>query len=137
MKFLISSMLLTLVVGALLLAPRASHAGLDYGPLPQTAYCYRYSDGSGWCYGTFAGFRADSDPGTYAQVNTSTWGNGRYFSARFGGSYFSCAVNPYWGQDLKNQIEKLPMFKGQWFVQWDYNYYCNDISLSQQSYYQQ
>jgi hypothetical protein len=129
---------LTLVVGAaFLLLPAAGEAGLDFGPLPQTAYCYRYLDNSGGCGGTFAGFRADSDANTYAFVATSTWGNGRTFYANYRGAYYGCAVNPYWSADLKNQIEKLPMHKGYFWISFDSNGYCTDISLQQASYYQQ
>ena len=84
-----------------------------------------------------AGFRADPDSNTYAYVTTSTWGNGRYFYAHFNGTYFGCSVNPYWSDSLKNQIEKLPMFKGYFWISFDANGYCTDIVLQQQSYYQQ
>ena len=112
-------------------------AGLNFGPLPQTAYCYRYPDGSGGCGGTFTGFRLDPDANTYASVSTSTWGNNRYFYASYHGQYFGCAVSAYASADLKNQIEKLPMFSGSFWVSFDSNGYCNDIELSQQSYYEQ
>ncbi|HUJ27316.1 MAG TPA: hypothetical protein VLW85_14930 [Myxococcales bacterium] len=137
MKPLFASFAGLIAFAGIFFAPGRSLAGLDYGPLPQTGYCYRYPDSSGGCGGTFTGFRLDSDPNTYAQVSTSTWGNGRYFYASYRGIYVGCAVSPYASQDLKNQIEKLPLFKGQFWISFDSSGYCTDIELSQASYYQQ
>jgi hypothetical protein len=135
-KYGIGSWSLGLFVCALCsLLPGKSHAGLGYPP--PAPFCVTYSGGTGWCQGTFAGFRADPDPNTYAGVTTSTWGNSLYFFANYHGTYAGCLVpwGPGW-ESLQGQITRLPLHRGPFTVYFDQNGYCTNIAIYEFSYYE-
>jgi hypothetical protein len=62
------------------------------GRRDESAYCSKYSDGSGTCSGSFAGFRNHSDPGAYIMFSRPSNSN-RWFFAQFGSHSIACVPN--------------------------------------------
>jgi hypothetical protein len=134
-KFMIRSSAFALFISAVcLLLPKAGQAGVSGEK--NFAYCVRYSDNSGWCEGSYAAFQASTDPNAYAEVSTSTMGNGLYFFAEYNNTYVSCLVPWTAGfEHLQDQITKLPLHKGGFYVAFNAGGYCTDVDLYQASFY--
>ncbi len=84
---------LAAALAAVSLLPARSEAGLNYGTYRPN--CARYADGSGYCQGTFASFRANADTQAYADISGSTTGLGPYFAsfnAELNGVQYSCTT---------------------------------------------
>jgi hypothetical protein len=78
-------------LGLIALAPFRSEAGFTSTPF---SYCYKAADGSGYCQGTLAGFRANSDPNAWASLTARSAANGQWgwFYASINGSFYSCSA---------------------------------------------
>jgi len=129
MKSIIGTTLLaSFVFAAFLLGPRPGHALTDWGS-PQIS-CYKWSDGSGMCWGTYAGFRADPDTNTYVQASTSAYTSftASYFYSSYRGLYGSCYI-PNGREPLVSQIARLASHRGEFTVAWDAQGYCTQVSL--------
>ncbi len=82
------------LVAALTLAGMtgAAHAG----QVGDSAYCSKNADGSGYCYGTFAGFRNTSNYNDFAEFYSPPLGNSTAsfsFYASFNGVWCSCTAS--------------------------------------------
>ena len=119
-KLLWASALMTLFVAA------PSHAGTQY----EYGVCASYSDGSGYCGGTFLGFRNYSDPTTYAGFHTSSSGTNAFLS-NWNGSAHTClassAVVGLWPQ--------LQTARGYFYVHWNASGICDSVAFTNGSSY--
>jgi hypothetical protein len=118
------------------LAPVLSLAVLGGAPLAyagsttESAYCYKNTDGSGSCYGTFLGFRNHAGSGTYAYFYKHSSGS-KSFSGAYTDtstnttSYFSCtpdaATGALWTKAVAAQ--------GYFSISWNTSGTCTYLSL--------
>lgn len=117
-------------LGAVALLSSAVAGSAYAGYKTESAYCKKLKDGSGYCYGTFRGFRNNVDAGASAHFERDAYNNG-YFSAFLGGGVYQCAAPAGWiGQDLFNRA----LTASGWFsVNWDATGQCTNIGLGQDS----
>jgi hypothetical protein len=118
-----------IIVAAITLTARSGHAGLTY----DSAYCATYSDGSGYCSGSFAGFRA-ADASSYAEfysgVTSATSGDAFY--ATYHSGNFSC-VFPGSGVYDKELARAYSSPTAYFFVGWAANGLCNELDVARSS----
>jgi hypothetical protein len=110
---------------ALLAISSPAHAG----QVSDSASCSKNPDGSGSCYGSYAGFRNTSGPGDYAEFVGGTNGasNDITFYASLAGSFYSCDVNlsttPTWL--LSGQMTGHSYFA----VNWNSSGQCTNLTV--------
>lgn len=91
--------------------------------------CYKRADGSGYCFGSFLGYRNHSDPNAY-MVLTEGSGGYRFFQAQLNGSYYSCtpdsATGAFWSDAVSAKYVD---------VEWNSSGVCNYVLVSSGSLY--
>lgn len=102
----------------------------------QSAFCTAYSDGSGFCYGSFLGFRNHPNSLVFASFTDSESGY-REFSARYApdstsaAQFYGCmpgdAVKPLWSAAIQH--------RGYFYISWGANGLCNRLHLANGSQY--
>ena len=104
--------------------PARSEAGESYGPYPSS--CGKNADGSGYCLGTIAGFRASSDTTAWAAFNVNTSGSiSAGLSAGYSGKYFNCYT---YNAPLVARISQLTTDNVVFYLAWDATGVCNYIA---------
>src|SRR4051794_218702 len=76
------------------LAPARSEAGYNFGTFQP--FCSTNADGSGYCYGSYAGARASSDPGAYMLVDGGATTNGQQWGTFYfylNNKMYSCSTS--------------------------------------------
>jgi len=127
--FGVLSILTTLVLGLLLLGPGQARAGTHSA----FAYCSS-TPGKSFCYGSLAGFVADSDPNSYASFNTES-PTSASFAAHLGGRDFGCTVSPTLYPDVLALWPRTTSFDSLFVIMWDQQGYCSSLSLHNNSAY--
>jgi hypothetical protein len=97
------------------------------------AYCTS-TPGKSFCYGSLAGFVADSDPSSYASFNTES-STSASFSAHVGGRDFGCTVSPTLYPDVLALWPRTTSFDSLFVIMWDQQGYCSSLSLHNSSAY--
>lgn len=114
---------------ALLLArPNASEAGYTY----ESAYCTTNSDGSGYCQGTFLGFRNAPGAYDYAQFqnNTTPGYVPKIFYASYLGKLYACIPDG----DIAAIWPMAMATRGYFNLVWDASGTCHNLWLNNGSY---
>jgi hypothetical protein len=117
-----------LAFGCLLLASTDSRAGS--GP-SSFAYCFT-TPGTSMCQGNMAGFLNASDPDAYAGFQT----NPNSFGAFLDGQDFSCTVSSTLYPDVLAHWPQTTSFRGLFFINWDPDGNCSNLSFFNSSTYQ-
>lgn len=109
-----------LFMGVLGTATSASAVNNMYG-------CTKYADGSGYCYGNFAGWRAlSSNNGSYTQFSASDSGS-KSFYARYAPSgsttlsTYTCSPNTA----VLALWDTLMSYQGYWYLEWNTSGVCD------------
>ena len=97
------------------------------------AYCTSMP-GKSFCYGSLAGFVADSDPSSYASFNTES-STSASFSAHVAGRDFGCTVSPNLYPDVLALWPRTTSFDSLFVIMWDQQGYCSSLSLHNSSAY--
>jgi hypothetical protein len=134
-----------LFAAALLFAPGNEAAA---GAEEQSAYCYKFANGAGYCRGTMLGFRNHYfpfDPYTsiefrrfreemYCDGGTDCYGgDSRSMYARYNGASFSCVPNSY----VSAVWDELVMLNSGYFhIQWDSLGSCTSVTIRKSSKYE-
>jgi hypothetical protein len=100
------------------------------GLVSDSGACFQNTDGSGYCYGNFLGWRNHAQSTAYAYFYENDAGS-RGFYARYtvagatAPSTYSCvpdaSVSAMWGDALAN--------KGRFYINWDANGTCYSLSV--------
>jgi hypothetical protein len=109
------------ILTALSAAPGRALAGQTY----QYATCGKWSDGSGYCFGNFLGFRNSSDPSDFIYFTKSSDGF-RSMYARIYGQSFSCVPS----SSLYGIWDQVLLHQGYFFIEWNNAGSCDYLSLS-------
>jgi hypothetical protein len=88
---------------------------------------YRYA------YGTFAGFRNNSDPNAYVDFSTYVSPAGDFYGG-LNGTYVSCAV-PSGNAALVAAFNQVLQDRDYFYISWDASGNCNFIAVSNSSEY--
>ena len=90
--------------------------------------CYKRGDGSGYCYGSFIGFRNNADANAYMVV--SEMSGYKWFQAQLNGAYYSCTPDAttaaFWGDAVSAKYID---------VEWSASGVCNSMIVSSGSLY--
>lgn len=106
------------------------------GTTSESAYCYKNTDGSGSCYGTFLGFRNHAGSSTYAYFYKNDSGSKSFSGAYTNTStsvttYFSCtpdaATGALWSKALAHN--------GYFSISWNSSGVCTSLYLNNGSLY--
>lgn len=97
------------------------------------AYCSS-TPAKSYCYGSLAGFVADSDPSSYASFNTDS-STSASFSAHVGGRDYGCTVSPTLYPDVLALWPRTTTFDSLFVITWDQQGYCTSLSLHNNSAY--
>lgn len=101
-------------------------AASDASAINNIATCTKYTDGSGYCAGNFAGWRAIASNGSYVQFSASEYG-GRGLYARYmpsGGTSlttYSCSPNTA----VLALWDTLMSYQGYWYLGWNTSGVCD------------
>jgi hypothetical protein len=108
--------------------PASSEAGYQY---PNAAFCWKSTDGSGYCSGTMSGFRNNSDAGAYAGFVSTELSTGQTFYASVNGGFYACGVLPAYGTptSLVNMWPTAANFRGLFEISWNSSGACTTLSL--------
>jgi hypothetical protein len=124
------------------LAPVVTLAALGVGSLAfagstyEGAYCYKYTDGSGYCYGNFQGFRDHAGASTRAYFYKSDSGSKSFYAAITNTSTgvttgYSCTPDAAAGALWSKAI----VHHGYFYVSWNTSGSCTYLSLTNGSQY--
>jgi hypothetical protein len=112
-------------------------ASLAYaGATSESAYCYKNTDGSGACYGTFLGFRNHAGASTQAYFFKNDGGSRSFFGAytntstgvtTSGSCTPDAATSALWSKALAHQ--------GYFSIQWNASGVCTYLYLNNSSQY--
>lgn len=101
-----------------------------------TEYCTKQSNGSGYCEGTYGGFRNGGGSSDYFFFNTQASGTSpayQYFGAELGNTWYSCTVtssNSSVAAAWPQSVDPTAFF---FYIAWDANGNCNSIEINRGS----
>jgi len=120
----IPALIATIVTGVLLAVPSGpAVAGWQW----ESASCHTYQDGSGWCAGTFLGFRHAADSADFVEFTRDVYGE-KYMEAHLQGTWYWCNVDGT-NSSFVEIWDLVMQHRGYFSIYWDSNARCTYLSL--------